>query len=79
MFDVEKYIGLEFNGYKWFSHHKGVHSFQKRSDDGHRWMLIQCTEDQLSNGDADFMTKNGWTLSKEQQRAENKKFDLTII
>lgn len=76
MFDAEKYIGIEFNGYKWVSHYKGVHSFQKRSDDGRGWMLVQCAEAQLSNGDADFMTKHGWTLSKERQKAEHKKFDL---
>ena len=46
-FNTEKYIGMEFNGYKWFSHYKGVHSFQKRTDDGYRWMLIECKEEQL--------------------------------
>jgi len=74
-FNTEKYIGMEFNGYRWFNHYKGVHSFQKRTNDGYRWMLVECTEEQLYNGDIEFMTKHGWTLSKERKRETNKLYD----
>ena len=42
-FDTEKYAGMEFNGYRWFYHYKGVHSFQKSTNYGYRLMLIECT------------------------------------
>ena len=67
-FDTEKYAGMEFNGYKWFYHYKGVHSFQKRTSDGYKWMLIECTEEQLYNGDIEFMTEHGLTISEEMKR-----------
>lgn len=78
-FDAEKYIGMEFNGYKWANHYKGVHSFQKQTEDGRGWMLVECTEEQLSNGDAEFMTKHGWTLNNEMKRKANKKYDKSLI
>lgn len=72
--NIDKYIGMEINGYRWFSHNKGVHSFQRRTTDGYRWELVQCTEEQLHNGDIEFMTEHGWTLSKEQIRDTYKLF-----
>ena len=75
---MNKHLGLEFNGYRWFSHYKGVHSFQKRSDDGHRWMLVQCSEDQLYNGDILIMTEHGWTLSKEMQHKVHRWYEKNI-
>ena len=78
-FDTEKYIGMVFNGYKWFSHYKGVHRFQKRTNDRYRWMLIECTEEQLYNGDIEFMAENGWTLSKERKREANKSYDAVNV
>lgn len=70
-----KYSGLTFNGFVWFNHYQGVHSFQKKSDDGYKWELIQCTEEQLTNGDIEFMTQNGLTLSKEKQKQAHKKYN----
>ena len=67
--------GYEVNGYKWISHYKGVHSFQRKSEDGYRWCLIQCTQEQLKNGDIEFMTEYGWTLSKERIRQTHRNYD----
>ena len=66
MKNIKKYIGMEVNGFKWFSHYKGVHSFQKRCENG--YVMVECTEEQLYNGDIDFMTKNGWTLGKQKRK-----------
>ena len=73
-FDKKKYIDLEFNGYRWFSHFKGVHSFQKKLNDG-RWGKIECSEEQLNNGDIQFMAEHEMTLSSKLKLKVNKLFD----
>ena len=72
----DKFIGMEVNGFRWFSYYKGIHSFQKKSEDGYRWELVQCEENQIYNGDLKFMTEHGLTLGKERQREVRKSFDL---
>jgi hypothetical protein len=63
---------LSFNGYTCFCHSHGIYSFKKK-DNGGYWE-IECTEEQLSNGDIEFMTENGITLSAERKRNEVRKY-----
>ena len=72
-FNKDNYINLEFNGYHWFGYHKGIHSFKKRSDNGLKWIVVECTEKQLYNGDIQFMTKHGITLTNESKRKVKRK------
>ena len=64
----------KINGYEWFDFDRGIHSFQKKTEKG--WLLIECSEEQLHDGDIEFMTLHGWTLSKERKRKIIKKFEL---
>ena len=63
---------LSFNGYTCYYHHNGIYSFQKKVDKG--YSQIECTEEQLTNGDIEFMTLHGWTLSSERRRNEIRKY-----
>lgn len=56
---------LEFNGYKCYYFEKGIYSFQKQV--GKNYSGIECTEEQLTNGDIEFMTTHGWTISNERK------------
>jgi len=51
---------VNINGYKWIYFEKGLYAFQ-RYDQGKGYSLIRCSEEQLFNGDIEFMTENGWT------------------
>lgn len=62
---------LSFNGYTCFAHSHGIYSFKKK-DTGGYWE-IECTEEQLINGDIEFMTLHGLTLSPERRRNEIRK------
>ncbi len=68
--------GLIINGYEWFAFDRGVHSFQKRV--GKWYSLVECSEDQLHNGDIDFMTKHNYTLSRSQKKYINLKFKRNL-
>lgn len=72
-FDVEKYLGMEINGFKWIHHYKGVHSFQKEVEPN-LFCLVECSEDQLTNGDIQIMTEKGLTLSSERKRKIRSKY-----
>jgi len=71
------YSGLTINGFVWFFHEKGVHSFQKKIDDGHKWEWIQCTEEQMHNGDIELMTQHGLTLSQHKIKQAHKQYEKT--
>jgi hypothetical protein len=71
---MKEYIGMEVNGFKWYSHYKGIHSFMKTGIDGHHYEVIQCSEKQLHNGDISFMTDLGYTLSDERMRQIQKQY-----
>ena len=71
---TDRMVGKEVNGFRWFSHYKGVHDFTKRSEGSYSYAHIQCTEDQLTNGDIEFMTEHGWTLSKEKVKEAHRKY-----
>lgn len=63
----------EINGYKLYLKSKGINYFQKRIEDYNDknyglCLALECTDDQLSNGDIEFMTLNGLTISKDRKR-----------
>ena len=60
------------NGYTWSFFENGIHTFTRKEGDKHS--CVECTEGQLSNGDIEFMTKNGWTLSLERKRKEIRRY-----
>ncbi len=72
LFNKEKYINLDINGYKWFSHSNNIHSFYKKVDNG--FYTIECSEEQIENGDLWFMTKHNLTLSKKLKKHLTKVF-----
>lgn len=73
--DTEKYRDLSYNGYKWVGVEDGIHTFSKQSGNG--FYVIECTEEQLSNGDIEFMTERGITLSVGRKRSEQQKSKRT--
>ncbi len=73
--DTEKYRNLSYNGYKWVGVEDGIHTFSKQSGNG--FYVIECTEEQLSNGDIEFMTERGITLSVGRKRSEQQKSKRT--
>ena len=62
-FDKSKYIKLTFNGYSWCMFNKGIHTFSKKVAGG--YASVECSEEQLTNGDIEFMTENGITIDHE--------------
>jgi len=73
---TNKHVGLIINEYHWFSHYRGVHAFQKQQSDG-KFCEIECTEEQLHNGDIEFMTLHGLTISKDRKRRTEQKYLIT--
>lgn len=69
---------LTINGYSRFNIESGIHSFMKQ--DGQSYSVIECTTEQLNNGDIQFMTEHGLTLNASRKRAEKKKYNnrLTV-
>jgi hypothetical protein len=55
-FDKEKYRNLTFNGFVWWGFVEGLHNFRKELERG-KWLNVQCTEEQLYNGDIQYMTE----------------------
>ena len=55
------YRKITRNGFKWWGFVDGFHNFSKQVDTG-KWFNIRCREDQLTNGDFEFMIDGGWTL-----------------
>ncbi len=69
-----KQIIKSVNGYEYFAHDKGIYSFYKRDEKG--YITIECSKEQLSNGDIEFMTENGMTLGKERIKKTQRKFEI---
>ncbi len=69
-FDKNQYSKMEFNGYKWAFHSKGIHTFTKK--EGAVWTVIECSEEQLYNGDIQFLTEHGLTIGKELKKSLQK-------
>ena len=62
----------DLNGFNWWGFIEGVHYFSKQEDVG--FAEICCSEEQLDNGDIEFMCENGLTLSDERRRRIEKEY-----
>ena len=67
---------LIINGYSRYDIDCNIHSFRKQ--DGERFAVIECTTEQLKNGDIEFMIERGLTLSASRIRAEKRKYNSRI-
>lgn len=67
---------LTINGYSRYDIDCNIHSFRKQ--DGERFAVIECTTEQLKNGDVEYMIANGLTLSASRIRAEKRKYNNRI-
>lgn len=56
----EHYRKITHNGFVWYGFCDGFHCFSKKEKSG--YLNLRCREDQLSNGDFEFMADNGLTL-----------------
>lgn len=63
---------LNIDGWQCIAFDTGIYTFQKLINK--RWYGIECTKEQLENGDFEYMTKHGYTLSKERIRLEKARY-----
>lgn len=59
--DKDYYRAIKPSGFMWFGLIDGFHHFSKEVERG-KWLEIRCREEQLTNGDIDFMAEHGLTL-----------------
>ena len=64
--------GLVVNEYRWIYSNKGIHTFSKKIGKAHS--KIDCTEEQLFNGDIELMTKHGISLNPDKIKKEQEGF-----
>lgn len=68
-----KLVGRIINGYQWFCYHKGIYAFQKKTVN--RYLIVECDENQLINGDIEYMTQHGLTIGKKLKNSIVKKYE----
>jgi len=68
-FNKEEYRGMVVNGYRWTYFDKGVLVFHKTLEGQYPYSVIECEERQVYNGDLEFMTQHGMTITKERKQA----------
>lgn len=66
VFDKSKYVGMNFSGFEWAYFDKGIHTFSKKIASG--YVKIECSEEQLTNGDIEFMAESNITIGVELKR-----------
>ena len=62
---METHKGLIVNGYEWYYCNKGIHYFRRKIETG--YLMIECSCNQLENGDIEFMTEHEITLSQQRK------------
>jgi hypothetical protein len=70
-FDKRKYKSIEVN---WSVFEKGIHTFVKVVKAHKEYLCVKCSEEQITNGDLDFMTKHKITLSTERKAEIRKEY-----
>ena len=70
---------LNLNGYIFNFFENGLYHFSKRDDDFNsptygKYMTMVVSQEQLFNGDAEFMAKNNMTLDDSRKRKEVSKY-----
>lgn len=73
MIDKQKYRAMNFNGYEWGGlNEDGTHFFVKETrlkEPPYRlYAEMRCTEDMLTNGDAEFMSLHGMTYTGKAKK-----------
>lgn len=63
---------LKPNGYSWTHFRDGIYYFSRKEQTG--YSQICCSEEQLTNGDLEFMAENGYTLSNKRVNAIKAKY-----
>lgn len=65
--EKEHYKKLNYSGFIWsyFDSYKDVHVFSRKEEKG--WSVIQCKEEMLTNGDMEYMAKNGLTFNPKNK------------
>jgi len=86
-FDKAHYSGMTFNGYVWGGlNEDGTHFFVKETRSKNPpyrlYSEMRCTEEQLTNDDADYMSMNNLTYTgkvKKPKPIKDIKADLTKL
>ena len=52
--------GTQVNGFRWAYKNGSLHAFTKQNEAG-QWILILCNDEDITNGNLQFMTQNGLT------------------
>jgi len=60
-------MATTYNGYKKLRYAEGVYTLTKKDKSG-KISVIEAEAKQMKNGDVEFMTKHGLTLSPERKR-----------
>ena len=68
--DLQK--SKDLNGFEWWVFIEGVHYFNKR--EGRGFVEVCCSEEQIDNGDIEFMCAKGLTLSYKIVKKINKEY-----
>ena len=53
------YRGLNFSGFRWFCYESGWHLFSKKV--GEKYAQMKCTEQDIEDGNAEEMAREGLT------------------
>lgn len=70
-----KLVVMRFSGFRWAFFEKGIYTFTKESSTQKgKTVVVECSEEQLSNGDIEFMCENGLTLGDERKAEEIAKY-----
>ena len=72
-------IDKELNGYVFYLYEEGLYHFSKREDDYNnqnygKYLEITVSEEQLHNGDLEFMVKHNLTLDESRQKQIRKNY-----
>lgn len=71
-FEKSELKAMNFHGFTWYAYENGLHYFERKDSNGHLEMV--CEPQQLANGDAEYMAKNGLTLSPSRIKKNIRKY-----
>ena len=63
---------LTYNGYTQYYKSNGLNHFSKKVNN--KYLIIVCSDIDLTNGNIEYMCKNDISLSKQKQRLHMKRF-----
>lgn len=63
-----KLVVMRFSGFRWAYFENGIYTFTKDSPtEKGKTLVVECSEEQLSNGDIEFMCEHGLSLGEERK------------